>query len=231
MRQMRAWLLRLLGLFGRDRRDRELTDEIETHLQMRIADNVSRGMPAAEARRQALIEAGGIESAKELYRERRSVPVFETVLQDVRFAVRTLLKAPAFTLAAVIALALGIGANTGIFSLIHAVLLRPLPFPDADRLVTLWERRPESGEANIPISGFEFIAWHDQSHTFERLALYESGLATLTGRGEPESVSLLRVSGDFFSLWGVQPAVGRPIQSGEDHSNPEPIAILSDACW
>src|SRR5260370_29398237 len=101
MRQLRAWLLRLAGLFVRDQRDRELTDEIESHLQMHIEDNLRRGMAAAEARRNALIELGSVESAKELYRDRRGLPLLETLFQDLRFAARMLRKSPRFSVTAV----------------------------------------------------------------------------------------------------------------------------------
>src|SRR6516165_9240434 len=159
MRQMRAWLLRLLGLFGRDRRDRELTDELESHLQMQIADKVSRGLTADEARRRAMIEAGGVESAKEMYRERRGVPLVETVSQDIRFAARTLVKSPAFTLTAVIALALGIGANTAVFSVINGILLKPLGFRDPDKLVRVWEHG--NGLDHAAIAYLNYRDWKD----------------------------------------------------------------------
>ena len=153
------------------------------------------------------------------------------MLQDLRYALRMLRKNPGFTIVAAVILALGIGANTAIFSVINAVLLRPLPFPTPERLVRVWERRPTSGETNIPVSGHEYVAWSKQSHVFERMALYDTDGVTLTGRGEPESLGILRVSADFFPLLGIRPALGRAILPGEDRSGNDRVAVLSDGFW
>src|SRR5947199_10818932 len=134
MRRLRAWFLRLAGLFNKERRDRELAEEIESHLQMHIEDNLRRGMPSEEARREALIKLGGIEQTKESYRDRRGLPMLETLMQDLRFCARMFWKNPGFTAVAVLTLALGIGADTAIFSLIDAALLKSLPVRDPEQL-------------------------------------------------------------------------------------------------
>jgi putative ABC transport system permease protein len=155
----------------------------------------------------------------------------QTLIQDLRYGARTLMSKPGFTLIAVITLALGIGVNTGVFSVINAVLLRPLQLRDPDRVVIVWERRASSGEANITISAQEFVAWREQSSAFERMALIRGDSFTLTGGGEPETITAWQVSADFFSVLGVQPKLGRVFAPSEDQAGRNNIVVLGQNLW
>src|SRR5580693_6323846 len=142
MRTLRAWFLRLAGLFDKGRRDREFSAEMESHLQLHIDENLRSGMSQAQARREALMKLGGVEQTKENYRERRGLPLLEVFLQDLRFGARMLRKNPGFTLVAVLTLALGIAANATIFSFVSAVLYKRPPVYDPDRLTVVYGLRP-----------------------------------------------------------------------------------------
>src|SRR5262249_28988807 len=135
--------------------------------------------------------------------------IMDSIFKDIRFGLRGLLKRPAFTAIAVITLALGIGANSAIFSVVNAVLLRPLPFKDPDRLMVVWERRASSGSADLPLSGHEYAAFKERTTSFEALTLFQSNGYNLTGRGDPVMVNVGEVSTDFFNVIGVPPLLGR----------------------
>src|SRR6266511_1395348 len=166
MRRLRELILRLGGLFNKQHKDRELDEEIESHLQLHIEDNLRLGMTSEEARRQAMIKLGGIESTKEAYRDQRGLPVLERLWQDVRYGARILRKNPGFTTVAVLTLALGIGANTAIFSFINAILLRPLPYKDSDRLVMVFEKYPANGWFKNAVAAPMLEVWRKQSTVF-----------------------------------------------------------------
>jgi predicted permease len=233
MRRVRGWLLRLGGLFGRERRELELAEELESHLQMHIEDNLHAGMNAEEARRQALIKLGGVEPTKEIYRERRGLPMLETLAQDVRYCLRALRKNPGFTIIAVITLALGIGANTAIFSMVNALLLHPYNFRDLDRLVRVWENRgiDEGWDAR-------WIAPRDAAdlrgggaEVFEGFTTYQDKSFNLAVDGGVQPVLGCRVSTSFFDLLGISPAAGRTFTEAEEQSGSDGVAIVSHGFW
>ncbi len=232
MRRLRVWFRRLSGMFGKDRREQELTEEMESHLQMHVEDNLRSGMHPQEARRQALIKLGGVEATKEMYRERRGLPMLETLAQDLRYALRALCKNPGFTVIAVITLALGIGANTAIFSMVNALLLHPYNFRDLDRLVRVWESRGVN-------EGFDarWIAAPDAedlrngTQVFQALATFQWRDFNLTADGNVQPVRGCGVSANFFEVLGVNPALGRTFTTAEDRSEAGQVAIVSHGFW
>ena len=232
MRELRAWCLRFAALFHKKQRDLELADELESHLQMHIEDNLRCGMNAAEARRQAIIKLGGIEQTKENYRERRGIRWFETLLQDVRFGLRLLCKNPGFTAVAVLTLGLGIGANTAIFSVVNAILLRPLPLADPGRIMVVWHRPPQKifpGVESFAVSPANYLDWRSQNHVFDQMAAIGFRNLNLAGIGQPESVAGAAVSADFFSVLGVRPSAGRSFVAADDQLGSGKVVVVSYA--
>jgi putative ABC transport system permease protein len=233
MRHLRAWFLRLYGLFDNELRDREFAAEMESHLQLQIEDNLRSGMSAQEARRQALIKLGGIEQTKEAYRDRRGLPVLETLLQDLRFAARMLRKNPGVTAIVVLTLALGVGANTAIFGLVNGLLLQRLPVPAPEQIAALVI---QSGDSSLGALGFsypQFVEFREQ--TAPICEVFGSATAwrlNFTAEGHSDTLTVGGVSSNYFSALGVKPALGRLVLPGEGEHPGEPaILVLSYSFW
>jgi putative ABC transport system permease protein len=231
MRRVRGWLSRLSGIFGRQRQERELAAEMESHLQMHIEDKLRAGMSADEARRQALIKLGGLEQTKENYRDRRGLPVLENLLQDFRYGVRMLRASPGFTAVAILTLALGMGANAAIFSVVNAILLRPLPYPEPERLVRVWESAPTKGAFRNVVNPLNFLDWRDHSRSFESMAAILDLMTNLSANGEPVAVQGLQVSPQFFSILRVPPLLGRTFTSEDGVAGHHQVVIISYELW
>jgi hypothetical protein len=168
MKRARQLLTRLANLFTGRRQEERLRAEIEEHIVLQTEENIQAGMSPAEARRQALLKFGAIEPVKETYRDQESVPFVETLLLDLKYGLRMLRKSPGFTAVAILTLAIGIGANTAIFSFVAAVLLRPLPYPQPEQIVSVWEKPPQF-DHNF-ISTLNFLDWKQQNRCFQFLA-------------------------------------------------------------
>lgn len=232
IKMFRASLSRIAGLFGKQRRDGELAAEIESNLALHVDENIRAGMTPAEARRQALIKFGGVESAKENYRERRGIPFLETVLQDIRFALRMLRKSPGFAIVAVLTLALGIGANTAIFSFIDAWVIQPLPYPRPERLIVLQSHNLKKGWTSDSVtSTADFLDFQKATTSFSQIAAWASWDFNLTGNGPPALVEGARVSGNFFDTLGVRAMLGRTFTPDEDRPGAPRVAIISEGLW
>lgn len=234
MRAIRAWFARLGELVFRQRRDLELAAEMESHIQMHVEDGVRAGLAPDEARRRALIALGGIEQTEENYRDRRGFPVFEAVIQDLLFGLRLLRKNPGFTAVAVLTLALGIGANTAIFSVVNAVLLRPLPFDQPGALTKLYHTPPQAsfpGIATFSVSPANFLDWRSQSQAFEAMAAIGFARFTLTGKARPEAIPAALVNSAFFSILRARPFLGRAFLEDEDEPGRDHEVVLSYSFW
>jgi predicted permease len=226
----RVFAARARGMFSRTRRERELEEEVRFHLEMQIEDNLKIGMSPERARNAALRSFGGIESMKEIYRDRSAFAWMETTTQDIRYAVRTLRKSPGFTATAVAVLALAIGANTAMFSVLNAVLLRPLPYPSPKQLVMLWSEIPSQGLREGRSAYWNVEQWRSQSKSFAEMAFFDGISATLTNQDRAERISATRTSPNLFALLGVQPLRGR-IFSPEEAEQRQRVALISHRFW
>src|SRR6185503_1840354 len=229
MRQLRAWLLRFKGLFFKDARERELADEIESHLQMHIDDNIRAGMSPQDARRVAVMKLGGLDQTKEAYRDRATIPFIESVVQDLLFTLRQLRKNPAFTITATTMIALGIGASVSIFAFVDAALIKPLPYQNPSRLLFVTETTPEIPRAAI--SYYDYLDWKKFNQTFESLEVYNQRGYVLRTSAGMELVEGGRVSDGFFRTLGVGPILGRDFYAGEDLPEAPRTVILSYSGW
>jgi putative ABC transport system permease protein len=221
----------LRNLFDKPRVERDLDAELRVYLEQLTDEKARSGMPLSEARRAALLELGGMEQTKEEVRGIRMGGMVETLFQDLRYGWRTLRKNPGFTAAAIFALALGIGANSAMFSVVYGILLRPLPYADADRVAMVYMHfSPQNAERGTMCIA-DYLDWRAQNHTFQDPSIYSSRRIDLAGRGEPEQVQGAFVSAGFFSTLGGQPLAGRLFLPGEDAPGSASTAVISESLW
>ncbi len=205
--------------------DGDLDEELRAHVEMLAQEKIAAGLDPDAARREALIETGGIEQVKESVREVRAGAFLSSVLQDVRYGMRTLARTPGFTAAAVLALALGIGASTAIFSVVDAVLLRPLPYRDPDSLAVVLHR------GRNPVSAPNFRDWQKESRSFQAMGAAQGWQPNLIGGERPERVEAVRMTSEILPFLGVRPLLGRVFASGEQEPGKEHEVVLSHAIW
>jgi len=215
----------------RKRADGELDGELCFHLEAQIAENLRRGLPRAEAERIARVQLGGEQQVKEAAREMRFATWLEIFWQDIRFGARMLAKSPAFTAVAVITLALGIGANTAMFSVVYGVLLKPLPFERPQELVRVRESNPTRGFPDFSVTPPAFVDWRQMNRSFVDLAATYDTAFNRTGAGQPEHLEGMRVSASLFHLLGVQPLAGRLFVTEEEEIGKHFVALISESYW
>ncbi len=229
MARVTALFQSVRSLFFRRSAKAEIDEELRFHLEQHTAERIAVGMTPEEAAREARRRFGNLQSVRDECREKRGASFGEETWQDIRFGLKMLRKNPGFTAVAVLTLALGIGANTAIFSVVNAVLLRPLPYPEPGQLVQL--RVDWSGSPSTVIGSATFVEVKAQSQSLARIAAYNGGDMTLTGAGSAERIVAGAVTADFFPLLGVQPALGRNFTREEDTPNGPKAAILGHGLW
>jgi putative ABC transport system permease protein len=230
MRWSRIFSARWQALINRESVIEDIDEEFRVHVEMATRANVERGMTEAEARQAALKSFGNVGSVRDKAYEFRGGGMIETLWQDLRYAARGLVKQRTFTLVAVITLALGIGSNTAIFSVVNELLLRPMPYLDAERLVMLWEVTPEGRHQNTT-SRINFRGWREQTTSFENMAAFTDQRLNLTGAGEAEEITVQFATPSLFHVLGVQPILGRDMTEEDALKDAAPIAILSHSFW
>jgi predicted permease len=231
MRHVRSALARIAGVFTGHRADDDLRAELQAHIDMETAENIRRGMAPEEARRQALLASGGLTVAADAVRDQRGLPWIESVGADVKYALRALRHSPAFTIIVVITLALGIGANTAIFSVVRGVLLKPLPHRDGDRLVYLRQSMDGPGGANINFSVPEVREFRNGAPSLGAIAEYSPWFGTLQGTEEAIRIDVGLVTGNFFEVMGLSPVLGRLTRPSDDGSGVPAVMVLTHDFW
>jgi len=226
---MQQLVFRLRGLFDRRALEREMDDELRFHLEMEAAQRERRGLDRGAARTEAARLFGGVERTKDELRDARGASGIENTIKDVRYAVRALRRNPGFTLAAVLTLGLGIGANTALFSVVNGVLLRPLPYGQPERLVAL-QNRWDGNDGHSSISPAEYFDYLDQLTAFERIGVSTDAIVSLTGDGEPERLPAGALSAGVLPVLGVSPVLGRVFAAEEDVPSPD-VVVLSYELW
>src|SRR5215470_10555900 len=226
---------RVGSFFRNDQLDQELSEEMASHLEMAVEENMRRGMSAEEARRDALVRFGGVQQAVERHREARGLPWIDVLPQDLRFTFRTLRRERGFTIIAVLILALGIGANIAVLSVVNTILLRSLPFPNPQQLVRIVEKNPQAGESSKTYSADATQDFQQQNRSFQSVSGYFAFTPPdnfkLVGIGQPVPVTGILVAEGFFQTLGVQPVLGSLFPSEAFVKHSQPAVLLSFPFW
>ena len=223
------FLFRLRAIFGAKSMDAGLDEELQFHFTRQLEKHIQAGVSPEEGRRRVRLDFGGATQIREECRDARGTRAFEALRQDVRYGLRTLRKNPGFTAVALLTIALAIGANTAMFSVVYGALLRPLPYADPDRLIVLNETHPRIG--TVSVSYLNFVDWRAQNHVFSGMAVMAGVGYNLSGIAQPETISGQAVSSNFLSLIGVHPLLGRDFDPSEDKAGAAPVVMLTYRLW
>ena len=226
---IRTLLSRVSSIFSSRKLDADLDDELQNHIDLAVEENLQGGMSSQQARTAALRRFGGLTQIKESYRQQRGLPFFEVLLRDLRFAIRQLWKSPGFALTCILTLAIGIGVNTAIFSMMDAIVLRPLAVPDLKSVVTVAEDQGRGGHHPVALANYE--SWQSQSKSFETLAVRKYDSLSLSGAGEAAHVYAEYTSANFFDVLRASPLLGRVYQASECQTGRDAVAVLSYGFW
>jgi predicted permease len=228
MKTLRRFFARLAGFANRRSQDERLREEIEQHIALQTAENLRAGLSPLEARRQALLKFGGREAIRQDYRAERGLPFIENLLQDVRYSLRLLRKSPGFTFVAIFSLALGIGANAIVFSVINALILHPLNVPQAQSLYQLMRGKDKAGYQSFP----DYLDLRDRNRSFDELIAYDGAIAGIDTGGDPSSAWVELVTGNYFDGLRLQPYLGRFLHPSDEHgANSAPYIVLTYTYW
>jgi predicted permease len=230
-RALRRFFARIRNFATGRRGDARLREEMEQHLALQTEENLRAGMPPAEAWRQAALKLGAAAVIREQYHAEEGLPFLELLLQDSLYALRRLAKAPGFAAVVVLTLSLGIGANAAIFSLVHAILVRPLAYDQPDRLVNVSEDNAKTGATGFGVSWTSFLALQQEHPTFSAVTGLAFHALTLTGRGDPADMSTIAVTPGFFSVFPTKPLLGRALLDADGQPGAAPAVVLSEALW
>jgi predicted permease len=222
---------RLLSLFRRRRLDEDLDSEIAFHVDELTKKYIERGMDPATARAEAMREFGGIDQTVEAYRDQRGLPILSQIVQDLRYGARMLMRSPAATIVAILALAIGIGVNTTMFTSVNSILLKPFPFKDLESLVRLYDTDLRNGYSVNMVSHADFTDWKEQSKAVESMSAYSSWDANLTGIDDPERLWGYSVTPDYFHMLGMPPLLGREFTKNDDAAARDREVVISHGLW
>jgi macrolide transport system ATP-binding/permease protein len=229
MKRIRAWFSRMAGLAGNPQRESALAEELDSHIAMHVEEKMRAGLTAEQARREAILQLGGLESTKQAYRDRSTIPLLEALFRDLHFGLRQLRKNSGFAFTAIAILALGISANVAIFSLVDAALMKPLPYKSPTRLVSLYESNALGSQYHLSYP--DYLDWKNLNRVFQSLDVYAADGFIWTSPTGAERALGTRVSDGFFRTLGVSPFLGRDFRPGEDLASAPDTVLLSYSAW